>query len=181
MNGATTLSSPKVERNGNITILTFTADAVRDVENSIDRDLETLPDGTEQQQLLLDFTHVASLNSMELGSLVTLHKRVAAAGGRLTLFNLSDQVFKIFTITRLDTLLEICRAGAVVSSDGWFHATDSKRGRAADSDAEEFSGEDETEQGSRTPILEHPYFLLAGVVKTRLSVDGPPPSEVWLG
>ncbi len=117
MSDPTPLALPKIERSGALTILTFTADTIRNVENVIARELETLNAGTGNQHLLLDFTHVEYLNSMELGTLISLHKRVEAAGGRLTLFNLNPQVFKVFTITHLDTLLEICRERPVARSD----------------------------------------------------------------
>jgi anti-sigma B factor antagonist len=111
MNDPTSLNPLKVERSGNLTILTFSAHAIRDVESVIARELNTLAGGTGNQHLLLDFTHVEYLNSVELSTLITLHKCVEAAGGRLTLFNLRADVFRLFTITRLDTLLEICREG----------------------------------------------------------------------
>jgi anti-anti-sigma factor len=110
------LISPKVERSGNITIITFVADAIRDVENVIARELEGLTDGTSERHLLLDFSHVEYLNSVELGTLITLHKQARAAGGRLTLFNLSGRVFKLFSMTRLDTFLEICREDVIARS-----------------------------------------------------------------
>ena len=59
--------------------------------------------------LLLDFTNVEYLSSVELGTLITLHKRVKAFGGRLTLFNLNAQVYEVFTVTHLQTVLGICR------------------------------------------------------------------------
>jgi anti-anti-sigma factor len=98
----------KVERGGNITILTFSARGLCDLENVI------APEPAESStaappHLLLNFTNVKYLTSLELGRLVTLHKRMRAAGGQLTLFNLSAEVFKLFTTTRLDTLLTICR------------------------------------------------------------------------
>lgn len=116
MSGPKSLIPPKVERSGNLSILTFTVHAIRDVESVIARELEALAAGEEGQHLLLDFAHVEYLNSVELGTLITLHKRVKAAGGRLTLFNLSAQLFRLFTITRLDTYLEICRPAAVARS-----------------------------------------------------------------
>ena len=99
---ATPLAPPKIERSGNLTILTFTAHAIRDVESVIARELDALTDGTGYRHLLLDFTHVEFLNSMELSTLIILRKRVEAAGERLTLFNLRADVFRLFTITRLD-------------------------------------------------------------------------------
>jgi ribosomal protein S21 len=84
-------------------------DAVRDVEDVLARELGGLTAGLTGRRLLLDFTNVDYLNSIELGTLITLHKKVEAVGGRLTLFNLSAQVLMMFTITRLDTLLTICK------------------------------------------------------------------------
>lgn len=103
-------TTPKVERSGNITIITFVAGAIRDVQNVIARELEGLTAGMDVRHLLLDFSNVEFLGSLELGTLITLHKQARAAGGRLTLFNLSPQLFRVFVITRLDTLLEICQA-----------------------------------------------------------------------
>jgi anti-sigma B factor antagonist len=108
---------PKVERSGNVTIITFIPNAIRDVDNVIARELLGLTDDTGERHVLLDFSNVDYLNSIELGTLIALHKQVKGAGGRLTLFNLSDQVFELFTITRLDTLLGICREGAVRRSE----------------------------------------------------------------
>jgi anti-anti-sigma factor len=116
MNSLTPHVPPKVERSGNITIITFTTDTIRDVENVIARELEGLTGGAGGRHLLLDFTNVEYLNSMELGTLITLHKQVERTGGRLTLFNLSAWVFELFTITRLDTLLDICRQDVLVRS-----------------------------------------------------------------
>lgn len=104
-----TRPSPKVERTGNVTVITFTADAIRDVENVIARELEGHTDNGAECHLLLDFTNVKYLNSAELGTLVTLHTQIRDAGGQLTLFNLGAQLRTIFSITRLDTLLAICR------------------------------------------------------------------------
>jgi anti-anti-sigma factor len=112
MSDSTRLSSPKVEWIGNLTILTFTANATRDVEDVLARELEVLPAATAQQHLLLNFTHVKCLNSTELGTLISFHQRAKRAGGRLTLFALSPLIFELFTVARLDTFLEICRDGS---------------------------------------------------------------------
>jgi anti-anti-sigma factor len=105
-----------VERSGNVTIITFTTGAIRDVENVIARELEGHTAGMGERHLLLDFTNVEYLNSIELGTLITLHKQVEQTGGRLTLFNMAARVFKLFTTTRLDTLLEICRESMIAKS-----------------------------------------------------------------
>jgi len=102
-------SSPKTERTGNVKIITFTAGQKRDVENVIATELEGLTDQLGECQLLLDFTNVEYITSVELGTLVSLHTKIKASGGRLTLFNLNLQVFEAFTVTRLDKLMGICR------------------------------------------------------------------------
>jgi anti-anti-sigma factor len=101
--------SPKVERSDNVTIITFSGSQIRDVENMISTELEGNTDGLEDCHLLLDFTNVECLSSVELGTLIGLHKRMRDCGGRLTLFNMCPHVYEVFTITRLETLLGICR------------------------------------------------------------------------
>jgi anti-anti-sigma factor len=111
MSSPTISLPPKVEQRGNVRVLTFTADADCDVENRIARELEGRTGDLGEGHLLLDFTNVEHLSSVELGTLVTLHKRMKASGGRLTLFNLNAQVYEIVTMARLQTLLGICREG----------------------------------------------------------------------
>src|SRR5947209_1291513 len=105
-------SAPKVEKSGNVTILTFTGNAVREVANQIALELEGRTERLGYCHLLLDFSNVERIYSEELGTLICLHQRVKASGGRLTLFNLRPSVYEVFTVTRLHTLLGICREGA---------------------------------------------------------------------
>jgi len=102
-------SPPKVEKRGGVKIITFTAGQKRDVENVIAIELKGLTDDLSECHLLLDFTNVEYITSVELGTLVGLHKKMKASGGRLTLFNLNLQVFEVFTVTRLECLMGICR------------------------------------------------------------------------
>ena len=103
-------SAPKVEQGGNVRIITlFAAGQVGDVRDMIARQLEGRTGRLEGCHLLLDFSNIEYLGSIELGTLITLRKRLNAAGGRLTLFNLNPQVYETFETTRLHTLFEICR------------------------------------------------------------------------
>jgi anti-anti-sigma factor len=103
---------PRVEQSDNVRIITFTADTVRNVENVIAGELEGRTDALGERHLLLDFANVEYITSVELGTLVSLHRKVKASGGRLTLFNLTADVYEVFTITRLQSLIEICREEA---------------------------------------------------------------------
>jgi anti-anti-sigma factor len=109
MSTPTEHAPPKVERSGDLTIITFTANPLRAVEDVITRELDGLAVGAGERHLMLDFTNVKYLNSVELSTLITLHRRVRSAGGRLTLFNLNAQLRRVLAVTRLDTLLVICR------------------------------------------------------------------------
>jgi anti-anti-sigma factor len=115
---------PKVEEGGNIRIITFTGDKDRGFENVLAAELKGRSDDSGKCHLLLDFTNVESLSSVELGTLITLHKRMKASGGRLTLFNLSADIYEVFTITRLQTLLGICREEATEPSSDWVQSED---------------------------------------------------------
>jgi anti-anti-sigma factor len=101
--------SPKVEQRGDIKIITLTGEDSRDMESGIARELEPHLANLTGCHLLLDFTNIERITSVELGTLIQLHKRLAAGGGRLTLFNLRTEVYEVFTATRLHTVLGICR------------------------------------------------------------------------
>jgi carbon storage regulator len=100
---------PKTERNGNVKVITFTAGQERNVDNVVATELEGLTDDLWQCHLLLDFTNVEYVTGVELETLISIHKKMKASGGRLTLFNLKLQVFEVFTACRLESLFGICR------------------------------------------------------------------------
>jgi anti-anti-sigma regulatory factor len=108
---------PRVEQRGNVKIITLTRDTVRDIENVLAGELEG-PTKEVGGHLLLDFTNVECLSSVELETLITLQRKLKASGGRLTVFNLSAQVFEVFAVARLQTYLGICREEAPVSHNG---------------------------------------------------------------
>jgi anti-anti-sigma factor len=109
MNSPPSLVFPKVEHRGKTTIITFTGVEGSDPDNVIAGQLCRHTDDLAGEHLLLDFANVKEISSLELGTLIGLHRRMAAAGGRLTLFNLSTLLYEVFTVTRLHTLMEICR------------------------------------------------------------------------
>lgn len=65
--------------------------------------------------LRLDFHRVEHLTSMVLGKLVALHKRMQGAGGALKVVNVKPELYDLFSITRLDTFLDV---RAVPGADG---------------------------------------------------------------
>ena len=100
---------PKNESAGDVRIITFAAGRGRRMDEVIASELGSVENAESECHLLLDFTNVTLITSVELGTLISLHKKMKASGGRLTLFNLNLHVFEVFTVTRLEKLLEICR------------------------------------------------------------------------
>jgi anti-anti-sigma factor len=100
---------PKIESSGAILVVTFTGCRTRTEVNMIAGELSCLGHDMDGRHLFLDFRQVSYVNGAELGTLVALHRKMKASGGRLTLFNLEGLVEEVFGVTGLDYVLEICR------------------------------------------------------------------------
>jgi anti-anti-sigma factor len=55
---------------------------------------------------------VGHVTSEGLGTLVSVHKRLAASGGQVVLTHVRPQVYEVFARAQLHRLLEIHRQGA---------------------------------------------------------------------
>jgi anti-anti-sigma factor len=104
--------TPKVERRGDVMILTLTGDKAPAGDGWLCGQLLGRAGWPGEGHLLVDFSFVDRLSSEDLGAIVGLHKTLQTSGGRLTLFNLSHRVYEVFTLTRLHTVLAICREPA---------------------------------------------------------------------
>jgi anti-anti-sigma factor len=104
---------PTVEHEAGTTIVALTDAEAWVGENAIARQL--LAAFTQElggRRLLLDFSRVGHINSEELGTLVAVHKSVAASGGQVVLTHVRPQVYEVFARARLHRLLEIHEEGA---------------------------------------------------------------------
>ena len=71
-------------------------------------DLLRLVDEGKRTRLILDFRRVQFFSSQVIGVLLTLNKKlVAAGGGGLVLCGVSDRLMELLKISRLDRLLSI--------------------------------------------------------------------------
>jgi anti-anti-sigma factor len=61
-----------------------------------------------QTHLSLDFGNVTFLSSIGLALLLRLHKCRAESGRRLAVLNLQPHVYELFSVTRLNTVLDVC-------------------------------------------------------------------------
>jgi anti-anti-sigma factor len=65
-------------------------------------------DGLGGGVLYLDLGRVTYLTSTMLASLLDLHKKLRAAGGRLRLHNCTPSAYEVFQVTRLNQVLNVC-------------------------------------------------------------------------
>ncbi len=61
----------------------------------------------EHPVLALDFGNVNFMSSLGLALLLKIHKRLAASGRRLAVVNLRPHIYELFSVTRLDTVLDV--------------------------------------------------------------------------
>jgi anti-anti-sigma factor len=94
-----------------VDIIAFTAGKMGDEENFIARELAGLTVGLSHRHLFLDFSNVGYINSIELATLVRLHKTMKADGGRLTLVNVNPHIGEVLERTKLNKLFEVRKEG----------------------------------------------------------------------
>ena len=58
---------------------------------------------------VLDLQNVHLIDSMCLGALVSLHRRMAGLGATLAIVNPSSDIAGMFRVTQLDKVLPVCR------------------------------------------------------------------------
>jgi anti-sigma B factor antagonist len=104
---------PRVTLDGDRAVFRLSDAQFKDLgDDSVGQPLSRLVDDVGRVNVAFDFEAVKFLNSVGLGTLLTLHKKLKAAGGRLTLFNVRPAVYEIFAVTKLTTVLEVRQAGA---------------------------------------------------------------------
>ena len=98
-----------LEEVNDVTIARFTDKKILDESNIqiIGNQLFSLVDDDHRQKIVLDFTNVEYLSSAALGKLITMDKKVKAAGGKLRLCSIRSDILEVFKITRLDKLFQI--------------------------------------------------------------------------
>jgi anti-sigma B factor antagonist len=99
----------KLREQGKHTVISFDTPTLMNV-NDVERlrgDLLRLVDESKRTHLVLDFTGVQFISSQLIGVLLSLHKKLTAAGGTLTLCGLGLQLVELIKITRLDRILSI--------------------------------------------------------------------------
>jgi anti-anti-sigma factor len=67
----------------------------------------TVGDADHALQLRLDLTGVRVATAGGLGKLLHLHKTLRARGGSLTVYNVPENVYEVFRLTRMTKVLDV--------------------------------------------------------------------------
>ena len=94
MENNTTISIPK----------DFTVDEVAVFRGEIKKLIEE-----GKKNFIFDFSKCNFIDSTGLGALVSIYKKCAEKGGSIKLKSLRPEVEKLFKLTRLDRVFEICQ------------------------------------------------------------------------
>ena len=94
---------------GDVKVARFTDRHLLDQKTleALGEELFSLVDQTGRQKLLLDFSNVQDISSLAIGMLVTLNKKMRAAGGKLVLCRMDPELRNVMAITQLDQLFVI--------------------------------------------------------------------------
>jgi anti-sigma B factor antagonist len=99
----------EVEDMGDIAVVNFVDKKILDEQNiqMIGDDLFRLVDELGRKKVLLNFQNVEFMSSAALGKLITLHRKLQGAGGKLVLCKIAKDIQDVFRITKLDKILDI--------------------------------------------------------------------------
>jgi len=100
-----------VENVGDVVVVGFVDRRILDEQNIqiIADQLFSLVEDQHRLKLILNFGNVEYMSSAALGKLITLHKKMAGAKGKLVLCGISQQIFEVFAITKLDKIFTIVK------------------------------------------------------------------------
>ena len=98
-----------VHRVRDIQVIEFMTDALLDQAN-IERlgdDLAELVAKSGHPKIVISFANIEHVSSAVLGILIATHKQVKKMRGELRLASISERIYEVFKITRMDKMLKI--------------------------------------------------------------------------
>jgi anti-sigma B factor antagonist len=101
----------EAEQIGTVTVVKFTRSEFLDDETieAIGAELFSLVDNLGCRQVVLNLAKVKRVASLMLGKLLTVHKKLKAAGGRLVLCGVDPEIYKIFETLRFPQLIRVVK------------------------------------------------------------------------
>jgi anti-sigma B factor antagonist len=103
--------SLQVEQVGDVTVVRFVRSELLEDETIelLGGQLYALVDHLGSRKLVLNLAPVKRMASLMLGKIMTLHKKLKPAGGRLVLCGIDPEIRRIFDTLRLPQFLLICK------------------------------------------------------------------------
>lgn len=95
----------EVAQQNEVMIFTLSGSLEVSVQSQLKDKLEEI--ALKENDIVLDFSQVIFIDSSCLGTLVAVTKKIRAEKGNVKLACLSDDLFSIFQITRLDKIFDI--------------------------------------------------------------------------
>jgi anti-sigma B factor antagonist len=98
-----------VKEVGDVTVIRFRDHKIVEDLNiqELAQEMFQLVEKDRHEKILLNFSGVDFLSSAALGKLITMDKKVKAAGGMLKLSNIKPEIYEVFAITKLNRLFDI--------------------------------------------------------------------------
>ena len=99
-----------IEEISGVTVARLLEKKILDEANieALGQELFALVDKDGRKKIVLDFTLVEYLSSAALGKLITMHKKVTTAKGKLALCSIQKDILDVFKITQLNKVLTLC-------------------------------------------------------------------------
>lgn len=98
-----------IEQLGDVTLATFTVRTILDQETTaaVGQQLSSLVRDEGCKRLVINFGNLERLTTYLVGKIVLVHQQAQAAGGRLALCCIKPGVGEVFSILRLNRVLNI--------------------------------------------------------------------------
>jgi anti-anti-sigma factor len=103
------VKTSEIERHGRAALLRVRAERLTEIESPSLLTGASNAIEAAAQSLLLDMGEVRFMASAGIGALLELRKLATGAGGKLVVFNLSDELLEVLKLTNLDRIFVIAK------------------------------------------------------------------------
>jgi anti-sigma B factor antagonist len=99
----------RIQKQDDVALVSFVTSRILDQSNvqQLGEELNALVDEHQLRKVVLNFSGVTYMSSAVMGKLVSLLKKMQAAGGKLRLCAIEKSIYEIFEIMRFDKMFKI--------------------------------------------------------------------------
>lgn len=92
----------QVTENENVVVVTVAEDQCSALWKTVEPYL-----GMGKKSIVLDFTHVNFLNSVNIAAIISTRNKVVAGGGKVAVAEIKDRVKSVFRVLKLERLFDL--------------------------------------------------------------------------